>query len=279
MATDQIFSIGGVRCDSLRCPNAMRPKIQKGFTLVELLVVIAIIAILAALLLAAVSSAKGKARRIVCLNNLRQISLGVRMYSDDSNDKTPNPVGVSHPYDAYKELMKGYVGLRGKSSERDKVFACPADAFYFDYWLRYDYPKPPQGYVPESVCAQSRSDYSSYLFNAGNLFGYKQQGTNFVRPGIAGLSLSSIKHPARTVLLAEVPSLIPFSWHQPKWPLYILSTKNCPNAIFNNAMNMVGFVDGHVSYIKMYWNSALGLSVVSGDYDPPDSYDYQWSGN
>ena len=78
----------------------------KAFTLIELLVVIAIIGILASLLFAAVSSVQGKARRITCMNNLRQISLGVRMYSDDANDKAPvKPVGVRLVFTGYKELM------------------------------------------------------------------------------------------------------------------------------------------------------------------------------
>ena len=196
----------------------------KGFTLLELLTVIAIIAILSAFLLSAVAIAKNKARRVVCTNNLRQINLGVQMYSDDSNDKSPKPAsGVSNPYIAYKELMKSYVGLRSQSSERDKSFACPADIFYYDYLFgHYPHSTNLAGYVPESICARPDFDFSSYLFNGGNSFG----PTN--RPGIAGLSLSSIKHPARTVLVAEVPALVPFSWHKPKRPLYIFSTSYCP---------------------------------------------------
>ena len=64
---------------------------KRAFTLTELLVVIAIIAILAALLLPAISADKGKARRTACLNNLRQINLGIRMYADDSHDAPPSP--------------------------------------------------------------------------------------------------------------------------------------------------------------------------------------------
>ncbi len=257
----------------------MRDKAETGFTLIELLVVIGIIGILGSLLVVAVSAARGKARRTVCTGNLRQINLAVHIYSDDSNDKSPKLAGrVSKPYVAYKQLVKSYVGLRGKSSTEDKLFACPADTFYFDY-LFGDYPPTTNlvGYVPQGICSRPDFDYSSYALNGGNTFATTNSAP--IRPGIAGLPLTSIRHPARTVLLAEVPALIPFSWHKPKRPLYILQTRYCPNLIFNNAMNMVSFVDGHVSYTKMYWNGVRGFFGVSCNYDPPEGYDYQWSGN
>src|ERR1035437_3822308 len=99
---------------------------KTGFTLIELLVVIGIIAILASLLLTAVSLAIGKARRVTCMNNLRQINLGVRMYSEEANDKSPGKAaGGRRSGTCYKERMKNYVGLRGTSSPQDKLFACP----------------------------------------------------------------------------------------------------------------------------------------------------------
>lgn len=237
------------------------------FTLTELLVVIAVIGILAALLLPSLSSARAKARRTTCLNNLRQINLGVHQYSDDSSDTSPSSrLATNGIFIDYKNLIQGYVGREGPE---DKLFACPSDTF----WYGFDRKPPHQiSCVPKPRHKQSWAGYSSYTFNGLN------ENTNALGrklPGISGMKLSSIKHPARTVLVAELPAFWPYSWHQPKQP--IADARNC---YFNDARNVVGFVDGHVSYIRIYWQPAVPpQSSRAFYYNPPAGYDYQWSGD
>jgi len=67
----------------------MTMKTSRRFSLVELLVVIAVMAMLTSLLMPALQQAKGTAKRITCLGNLKQLGLGVGSYIDDNGDCMP----------------------------------------------------------------------------------------------------------------------------------------------------------------------------------------------
>ena len=124
----------------------LRPRsLREGFTLIELLVVIAIIAILAGMLLPALAKAKQKGQGIMCMNNLKQLMLAWRLYTDDYNDKLPwgyAPAatpgawvygiedwnsGNRDNYDPTNTLMKGVIWKYTGPSQ--KIYKCPADQF------------------------------------------------------------------------------------------------------------------------------------------------------
>jgi prepilin-type N-terminal cleavage/methylation domain-containing protein len=97
-----------------------------GFTLIELLVVVAIITILAALLLPALSRTKENARRITCVNNLRQINIGFRMYADDWDQNGPMIYNSAFCYTWATRLFP-YVGMKWTGQfPRTSIWSCPS---------------------------------------------------------------------------------------------------------------------------------------------------------
>lgn len=70
------------------------------------------------------------------------------------------------------------------------------------------------------------------------------------------------------VLAGECSGALALSTHNRKQPYQ-----------FNNAMNMMSFVDGHVSYIRIYWDGVVGFDGIAGFYNPPPGYEYTWFGN
>jgi len=119
------------------------------------------------------------------------------------------------------------------------VFVCPADT---------------------SLYAISLTHYSSYGFNGA------ARGTNDF--GMAKRKFSTVNEPSKTALDGEISGGIGVSWHDPQ-----------PVGQYNNAPNVGGFVDGHASYVKIYWDGVAGVSDFPFFNEPPAGYDYKWTGN
>jgi prepilin-type N-terminal cleavage/methylation domain-containing protein len=109
-----------------------------GFTLIELLVVIAIIAILAAILFPVFAQAREQARKTSCLSNVKQLGLGVLMYTQDYDETPPyayrpDPQGKGW----WGDVIDPYIKMRGAGAGQGDphgaaFWHCPDDTLTFE---------------------------------------------------------------------------------------------------------------------------------------------------
>jgi type II secretory pathway pseudopilin PulG len=128
------------------------------------------------------------------------------------------------------------------SATNHAVFVCPADV------------------GPGSLSESSIFDYTSYGFN-----GVLRTNTDY---GMANQLFSTVHDTAKTDLNGEIVGGWAESWHTP--PMRVQR---------NNAPGVGGFVDGHVDYVKVYWDGIGGGNDLPFYNEPPGSYNYKWTAN
>ena len=119
-----------------------------GFTIIELAVSISIIGILASMLLPTLGVTREKARRTTCLNNLRQMGLGMAMYADSYNGRLPQDL-------ANKPTLAGSYNLLSNVLSSAKVFICPNDTLL----IAEQKPKTGCPLIDTNVCMTTSYSY------------------------------------------------------------------------------------------------------------------------
>jgi prepilin-type N-terminal cleavage/methylation domain-containing protein/prepilin-type processing-associated H-X9-DG protein len=219
--------------------------LRSAFTLIELLVVVAIIAVLAAILFPVFARARENARRASCMSNMKQIGLGIMMYTQDYDERYPSQASAAPS--PYAELLSSPVTYSTQNwitsiypyVKSWQLFKCPSTT---------DFARTPPT-APGTSGTPSTNSNTGYMANGV-----------VIKSG--GRAMASIPNPAGIVMLGEITNSYSYALIR---PCYSGSTSNFiywnyagVNEIHFDGGNLA-FADGHVKWRKQ-------ATICAADY-------------
>jgi prepilin-type N-terminal cleavage/methylation domain-containing protein/prepilin-type processing-associated H-X9-DG protein len=261
-----------------------RNRSSSGFTLVELLVVIAIIAILAGLLLPGISRTGNRAKETICLNNLRQIGVGIKMYQNDNNGRFPIRIGrkgaLSTPPASRKENRADWrffdmaIGGGEPAATTPPQLPRAAEKPLFNYMKNFetfhcpfdggwDFRPEGEHVAPTAYAAHG----CSYQYNAHRSDRDQPLGLE----GLAGKPESWVPDPSTFILMYEPPAYVEPSytnnlgwvvfWHRARKA----ATMRLEDYNINKREKRISpilFVDGHAAILNFTDLGAANLNTT-----------------